>query len=85
MIKDFHFPWFTLSHLCLPNMVIRRGEDGGADVGGSVGGGGGATFGLRGGGQLSNARLSAQEISICQMRGKCLLLLWTSLSLLIKS
>ena len=54
MIKDFHFPWFTLSHLCLPNMVIRRGEDGGAnvgaDVGGSVGGDGGATFGLRGGG-----------------------------------
>ena len=52
MIKDFHFPWFTLSHLCLPNMVIRRGEDGGANVGADVGGsgGGGATFGLRGGG-----------------------------------
>ena len=53
VIKGFHFPWFTLSHLC-PNMVIRRGEDGGAngdggaDVGGSVGGDGGATFGLRG-------------------------------------
>ena len=52
MIKDFHFPWFTLSHPCLPVMVVRRGEGGGAnvgaDVGGSVGGGGGATFGLRG-------------------------------------
>ena len=38
VIKDFHFPWFTLSHLCLPNMVIRRGEDGGANVGADVGG-----------------------------------------------
>ena len=41
VIKDFHFPWFTLSHLCLPNMVIRRGEDGGANVGADVGGSGG--------------------------------------------
>ena len=54
MIKDFHFPWFTLSHQCLPIMVVQRREGGGAngvggaDVGGSVGGGGGATFGLRG-------------------------------------
>ena len=54
MIKDFHFPWFTLSHPCLPIMVVQRGEGGGgngidgADVGGCVGGGGGATFGLRG-------------------------------------
>ena len=57
VIKDFHFPWFTLSHPCLPVMVVQRREGvgangvGGADVGGS--GGGGATFG-GGGGQLSN-------------------------------
>ena len=41
VIKDFHFPWFTLSHLCLPNMVIRGGGgDGGANVGADVGGSG---------------------------------------------
>ena len=44
VIQDFHFPRFTLSHPCLPIMVLRRGEGGGAngiggaDVGGSVGG-----------------------------------------------
>ena len=46
VIKDFHFPWFTLSHPSLPIMVVRRREGGGANgvggagVGGSVGGGG---------------------------------------------
>ena len=76
MIKDFHFPWFTLSHLCLSNMVVRWGEDGGAnvdaDVGGSGGGGGGgANFGLRGNCLMHGCRPKRYQFARCEENVCC--------------